>query len=386
MMKIGFDISQTGKNKAGCGYYAYSIANSIERVPSELEIWSYPNFGDFYYDSELQNNLPNGIAKNYFPLLSKFSEVTKFWNDNNLEMLLGEPDIIHSNNFWCPTQLKKTKLVYTLYDLSFIENPNWTTERNRIGCFEGVVRAACYADWIVAISENSKSHFLKVFPHFPEDRIKVIYPCTRYDAQGSINTFVKAKVDGLIAGEFWLSVGTIEPRKNQLNLVEAYASYLKRGGKPMPLVMAGGEGWLMSSFEERIKQLGVDAKVIRLGYVSDEELCWLYKNCFANIYTSFFEGFGLPVLEGMQFGAATIASNASSIPEICDGASILVDPYDVDDLAEVLYKLSMNESHRESLRGAAIIQKDNFSWEKSAQQMLDLYSVVYELPKRFSKS
>ncbi len=385
-MKIGFDISQTGKNKAGCGYYAYSIANSIERMPSELEIWSYPNFGDFYYDSDLQNNLPNGIAKNYFPMLSNFSEITKFWNDSNLEILLGEPDIIHSNNFWCPTQLKKTKLVYTLYDLSFIENPNWTTERNRIGCFEGVVRAACYADWIAAISENSKSHFLKVFSHFPEDRIKVIYPCTRYDAQGSINTFVGAKVDGLIAGEFWLSVGTIEPRKNQLNLVEAYASYLKRGGKPMPLVMAGGEGWLMSSFEDRIKQLGIDAKVIRLGYVSDDELCWLYKNCFANIYTSFFEGFGLPVLEGMQFGAATIASNASSIPEICDGASILVDPYDVDDLAEVLYRLSTNESHRESLRRAALIQKDHFSWEKSAQQMLDLYSAVYELPKRFSKS
>ena len=96
----------------------------------------------------------------------------------DVEEKLGNPGIIHSNNFWCPTNITRSRLIYTLYDIGFLHNPQWTSEENRVGCFEGVFQAASYADWIISISEYSKNHFLKIFPHFPEERIEVIYPCS----------------------------------------------------------------------------------------------------------------------------------------------------------------------------------------------------------------
>jgi hypothetical protein len=96
-----------------------------------------------------------------------------------VEASLGAPDIIHSNNFWSPLQIASSRLIYTFYDLGFVVDPAWTTEANRLGCFDGVFRSAISADWVVAISEASRAHYLATFPHFPEQRIRVIYPCSR---------------------------------------------------------------------------------------------------------------------------------------------------------------------------------------------------------------
>jgi hypothetical protein len=199
--------------------------------------------------------------------------------------------------------------------MGFAVDPTWTTEANRLGCFEGVFRSAIAADWVVAISEASRLHYLRTFPHFPEERIRVIYPCSRFADSSAQGVRPKA-LEGQPSAGFWLNVGTVEPRKNQRRLVEAYARYLAAGGTPMPLVLAGGKGWLMEDFQKHLHDLGVQAHVIMTGYVSDEELIWLYRNCYANLYPSLFEGFGLPVLEGMQFGAPTVTTRRAPFPRL----------------------------------------------------------------------
>ena len=188
-----------------------------------------------------------------------------------------------------------------------------------------------------------------------------------------------------IKSKFWLSVGTIEPRKNQLRLIEAYAKYLKLGGVPYPLVFAGGKGWLMEGFEKKIRDLGIDSNVILAGYTSDEELIWLYRNCFANLYPSFFEGFGLPVLEGMQFGAVTLTSKTSSLPEVAGNSALLLNPYDVDEWANEMLKLSINDSQRMFLKAASIDQAEKFNWKNSASQLIELYDEAHTMPKRIYK-
>ncbi|OGV33442.1 MAG: glycosyl transferase family 1 [Legionellales bacterium RIFCSPHIGHO2_12_FULL_35_11] len=382
-MHIGFDISQTGSNKAGCGFYAYALIQNLLSLADEMHFSLYPSFGDFYFDKfmPIRNQYKSG---KYGPRFLTRQQSGNFWNSQDVEKKLQNPDIIHANNFWCPTNLKSSKLIYTFYDMGFLESPNWTTEANRLGCYSGVFRASISADWIVAISEASKQHYLNIFPYFPEDRIRVIYPCSRFNNPDLLGV-KPAKLNHVTAGEFWLSVGTIEPRKNQLNLAKAYAQYLEMNGKPMPLVFAGGNGWLMQDFEEQLQKLGIRNQTILTGYVSDAELIWLYRNCYVNLYPSLFEGFGLPVLEGMQFGAATFTSNSSSLPEVAGNAAKQLPPNNIDLWAKEMIGIANNDLLRKKMQEDAILQAERFSWQDSARQLLDLYKeAVLNRPMAFA--
>lgn len=380
-MHIGFDISQTGSSKAGCGFFAHAMIQSMLELSPQYSFSLFPSFGDFYFDSLMPILNPySGKNVLYGPRHLSRESSRVFWNGSEVERSMGNPDIIHANNFWCPIQLQSSRLIYTFYDMGFAIDPSWTTETNRIGCFDGVFRSSIVADWVVAISEASKEHYLKVFPHFPKNRIRVIYPCSRF-ADSSLEGIKPKALDHIPDGGFWLNVGTIEPRKNQHRLIEAYAQYLSMGGT-MPLVLAGGKGWLMEDFQKHVKDLGVDSKIIMTGYVSDDELIWLYRNCYANIYPSLLEGFGLPVLEGMQFGAATLTSNSTSIPEVAGQAAVLLDPEDVSSWCQAMRRLEENGAERECLREASLIQAKKFHWEVSAKALLKLYEEAMSTPKR----
>jgi glycosyltransferase involved in cell wall biosynthesis len=382
-LHIGFDISQTGRAKAGCGNYADAMLRALLKMAPEHRYSLYPSFGDFYFDPRTSLRCSHYTAPHLccFPRHFVRGAAASYWNQRGLEQALGTPDIVHANNFWCPVQLRNSRLIYTLYDLGFMIEPAWTTEENRNGCFNGVFRAAIAADWVVAISRASASDFCSMFPHYPCDRVRVIYPCTKFSDLSRPGVRPRA-MEGMEPGRFWLNVGTLEPRKNHLNLVRAYARYLAIGGLPYPLVFSGPRGWNMDGFEQELNSLGIADKVVRLGYVSDDELIWLYRHCFANIYPSLFEGFGLPVLEGMQFGAATLTSNVSSIPEIADEAAVLLDPKDIEAWAQGLLGLALDPGQRERLQERARARAAQFRWERSAGQLLELYQVATKSQKR----
>ena len=383
-MHIGFDISQTGAGKAGCGYFAHTMIQAILEVGPEHRYSLFPSFGDFYFDALMPKWNPySGRNVNYGPLHLSREAAHAFWAQPDIETLLGRPDIMHANNFWCPVKLVSSRLIYTFYDMSFVVDPSWTTEANRVGCFDGVFRSAMAADWVVAISAASKAHYLKIFPNFPEERIRVIHPYSRF-TDLTLNGKQPKALEHIPAGGYWLNVGTIEPRKNQRRLVEAYARYLALGGVPMPLVLVGGKGWLMDDFQRHLSELGITAYIVMTGYVSDEELIWLYRNCYANLYPSLFEGFGLPVLEGMQFGAPTLASRSTSIPEVAGKSAILLDPEDIEGWAQAMLRLVSNRAEREQLSVAARKQAGRFDCKRSAAALLQLYAEALASPKRSS--
>ena len=183
-MRIGFDISQTGCGKAGCGYFADSMIQQLARIDLENEYILYPTFGNFFWDPEWRTSTRR-IDHPRFRRAEGHTTLDKaraFWSNppEDVETSLGKPDIVHSNNFFCPHGLESARLVYTLYDLSFLDHPEWHTEENRLGCFEGVFNASLYADMIVSISEHSRRHFLEMFPHFPPERIVVVHLASRF--------------------------------------------------------------------------------------------------------------------------------------------------------------------------------------------------------------
>jgi len=153
----------------------------------------------------------------------------------------------------------------------------------------------------------------------------------------------------------------------------------------MPLVLAGGKGWLMGDFQSYVAKLGISDRVILTGYITDAELIWLYCNCYVNLYPSVFEGFGLPVLEGMQFGAPTLCSNATSMPEVAgDAAAIMLSPYKPEPWTQAMLDLASHPDKRHQLGRAARARAKQFDWKRSAASMLAIYEQAIRAPKRTS--
>ena len=382
-IRIGFDISQTGERKAGCGYFAASLGRSLIAGDRANEYLLYPYFGTSIWDDGAAAAFGTDNHGNARTIVigNTPHECQSFWKNlpADGERRLGNPDIVHANNYYCPTALQKAKLVYTLYDMSFVIHPEFTTEANRSICFDGVFAASCHADFIVAISDYSRKTFLEVFPHYPPDRVRVIPLGSRFSSeqrQDKCGALKELKPDA-----FWLSVGTLEPRKNLRRLLKAYAMLVHKEPSTRQLVLAGGRGWLEDGLNEFIQNLGMGERVKILGYVTDADLCWLYKNCFAFIYPSIYEGFGLPVLEALSLGAAVITSNTTSLPEVAGDAACYVNPSSVEDIVAAMVKLGSNSGYRFQLRSIAGFQAAKFSWRRCAAEVLEIYQKVMESPK-----
>lgn len=383
-MKIGFDVSQTGNAKCGCGYFADGLIRELATHDCVNEYILYPAVGDFFWEPEAATTFACECPN--FQRLSPpkdFYTSRRFWRhpQPNFEQTLGSPDVFHANNYYCPKGLRNARLVYTLYDLSFLHEPSWSTEWNRIGCFEGVFRASWNADFFIAISRSTKTHFLSTFPHVAEDRIALVHPGSRFEylpASARPERFRNLKPGG-----FWLAVGTIEPRKNYPRLLDAYRLLRARTADRLPLVIAGGKGWLSEDFKAQLHGLEPDRDLFLLGYVSDMELSWLFQNCFALVYPSLFEGFGMPVLEALGFGSPVLCSQTSSLPEVGGDAAIYFDPLESESIAQAMIGLLRGDLSRERLKEAARRQAKEFSWTRSAARVREVYEEVVKRPKVF---
>lgn len=375
-LKIAFDISQTGRRKAGCGFYADALLNGLLATDTEDEFTLMTSFGNFFHDSTQALAYPHfNKGVRYGPRHLRRKDAERFWeNQEKGGRWLEQFDVVHANNFWCPPWPLPGKLIYTLYDMSFIDHPEWTTEKNRKGCLEGVERAAAFADQFVAISEATKRAFLHHFPRVPPEKVQVIYPASRFGQPGFNPKPKQPKQKVFSTGKpFFLSTGTIEPRKNQAFLLDVYNQFRDRGGDAIPLVLAGKKGWMMDDFEDKVAGSPWAKNIHILGYVNDAELAWLYQHCLANLYPSHYEGFGLPVLEGMSLGALAICSSSSSMPEVAGEAGIILPPDALNLWATVIRSIAHDSEIRTKLQASAKEQATHFSWRKSTQLVLNLY-------------
>lgn len=376
-MRIGFDTSQTAENKAGCGFFAEQLIDHLLQVDQANQYLLYSVFYNYRhpnYKNAFQSNQPN--VENVF-LHHSWREVNKVWdNPEGIEGFLKGPDIVHANNFSCPKNIQAKKIV-TMYDVGFLDCPEYTTEENRLVCFNGAFEASIYADYIITISNFSKESFLKYFPHYPEDRVAVVYLGNRpglqplSDSNKNNQILKRLKIDG----EYWLAVGTLEPRKNHRLLLKAYAQLVKNRNEKRMLVIAGGSGWMEESIQTEVYNLGIGHQTKFMGYVSDEELAALYSSCFAFVYPSFYEGFGLPVLEAMSCGAPVITSQVSSLPEVAGESAIYIDPSSCESLVEAMKKVEDNNL-RTNLKLTGVQQASKFSWKKVAEEVLKIYEKV----------
>ncbi len=168
-----------------------------------------------------------------------------------------------------------------------------------------------------------------------------------------------------------LFVGTVQPRKNLVRLIEAWAMYLRQRSNDRPtLVIAGKRGWLTEAIERRAEELGIADAVRFAGYIGDDDLPALISGASVYLFPSLYEGFGLPVLEAQACGTPVLASNVSSLPEVGGDAALYVDPLDVASIRNGIAQLLENRTLREELRERGLRRVAAWTWERTAQQTL----------------
>jgi glycosyltransferase involved in cell wall biosynthesis len=218
---------------------------------------------------------------------------------------------------------------------------------------------------ILAVSESTKRDLIQCYSLSP-DKVDVVYngvdPAFRPLPSDKIAPF---RTEANLPERFMLFVGTLEPRKNVIGLLEAYARLPK--GRP-PLMLVGGKGWLYDEIFARVEALELTREVHFVGYVAAETLPLWYNAADLFVYPSLYEGFGLPALEAMACGTPVITSTASSLPEVVGDAARLVDPGDTDGLAATMAQLLGSREQREQMRVAGLARANKFSWEKTAVQ------------------
>ncbi|MBI4591873.1 glycosyltransferase family 4 protein [Candidatus Uhrbacteria bacterium] len=177
---------------------------------------------------------------------------------------------------------------------------------------------------------------------------------------------------------FALFVGTIEPRKNLLTLIDGVKEYRERSHDDLHLVLIGGWGWRSHGIRRRLWKRDTYEWVHQIGYVDGHDLPAIYRSAQATVFPSIYEGFGLPILESMASGTPVITSHTSSMPEVGADASLYIDPYNSRDLSEALRGLLSSSSLHKQLRERGIARTREFTWEKTARQTLEVFNHVIQ--------
>ncbi len=303
-------------------------------------------------------------------LLASFSGVT-------MDRWLPSGDVFHATDHLLPP-LRRSRSVFTIHDLIFRFYPEYHLPLNRWYLSVMLPRFMRRADAIIAVSETTRRDVARLM-QIPLERMTVIYegvsPAFRPVADAEALSRVRDKYH--LPPRFILFVGTIEPRKNLLTLLEAYRALLARGQVP-DLVIAGHMGWLYQPVFDRVREFGLTRQVCFPEWIADGDLPALLSAAEVFVFPSLYEGFGLPPLEAMACGTPLICSNASSLPEVVGDGGILIDPRDPGAWTQALASVLGDQPLQAELRARGLARADKFSWDRAACETLAVYRQVLE--------
>lgn len=368
-MRIGIDVSPLTLQPTGVGAYTAAVIRHLLPLAVDAEVLGLSS-GLRSMDGAALAGL---AAHRHLPVASRLLYQCWSWTRwPKVDRLLGGVDVFHATNYFLPP-VASARRVLTVYDLAFLKMPELCSPKI-VGPFSSNVRRFCReSDAILTCSAASKRDIVECCGVAP-GRIEVAYGAVdeAFFAVGKDEAKARIARDYGIEGPFLLFVGTIEPRKNVAGIVRAFARIA--GEIPHTLVLAGGLGWKSEPLDELIEGLGIGGRIRRTGYVRDRaDLPAFYSAAEAFIFPSFYEGFGLPVLEAMACGCPVITANTSSLPEVAGEAALYVEPGDTEGLVERLLQLLGDEALRKSLAEKGRLQARKFSWEAAARVTLDTY-------------
>jgi glycosyltransferase involved in cell wall biosynthesis len=289
------------------------------------------------------------------------------------------PDVLHVQ-YTAPLGCQ-APVIASVHDVSYIEHPEYFPRLRGLQLRLTVGHTVRRATRILTPSEFSRMSILRVYGDIEEEKVVMVphaaAPEFRPISHEAAATAVRDRFG--MAGPFVLCVGDLQPRKNQIGLIRAFAE-LARAYPQLrhSLALAGKETWFAGQVKEAAQASGVADRIRFLGFVTDAELLQLYNACDVFVFPSFYEGFGLPVLEAMACGRAVVCANTSSLPEVADSAAILVDPYASDEITRAMADLLLDAELRARMERLGQQRAAHFSWQRTARKTLDIYYEVAE--------
>lgn len=355
---IGIDINEANvKNRVGTGQYTYHILKRLKTINPEIEYHLYhrdPLVAD------LPEENPNWRYHHVGP--------TRAWLNFALPINLFLTRA-HYNCFWSPAHYTPSYIgspsVVTIHDLAYEYFPDLFLSSDLYKLKNWSRHAVSHASRVIAVSQATKDDLIKLYGTDPK-KITVIhngYDQNLFNAVSKVN-MSKLQEYGLKTNQYLLFLGTIQPRKNAIKLVQAFR-ILKENGYKGKLVLAGNIGWMADESLEVIKSSPDHKDIVMTGYVKDDTRLALYRGADVYILPSLYEGFGVPAIEAMACGAPVAVANNSSLPEVVGNAGLLFNERDPASIAQAILKL---KADRDSWSKKSLARAKHFSWDKCANE------------------
>jgi len=369
-LKIGIDINEANaRNRVGTGQYCYHI----------LKAWYQNKDIDFhlYHRDSLLGDLPPEMITLppkggwHYHQVTPSRAWLRFGLPLNLFLSRAKYHAFWSPAHYTPTYIGSPSVV-TIHDLAYEYFPDLFLKSDLYKLKNWTRLAVKNAKQVIAVSEATKNDLVKLYETDP-NKISVVH--NGYDSETfNTNNANKSLLDNwnLKIENYILFLGTIQPRKNVMRLVQAY-HLLKEEGYKGKLVIAGNIGWLAEETLKVIKNSKYSRDIILTGYISDEVRKALYSYCTVYILPSLYEGFGVPAIEAMACGAPVAVANNSSLPEVVGDSGVLFDAYDPADIARAITEI---ENSRESWVKKSLARAKHFSWDKCAKETLNILTSV----------
>ncbi len=379
-MNVVLDVEPVRFPMTGIGRYAYELATGLRRS-KEIENLVFVSCGKILNRLEKPESCKSGSARSKKelliqalrclpPLFSLAVECRRKQRERKLGRF--EKYIFHGANFRLPRF--SGKKVVTIHDLSLVRLP-WCHPAERVKRLgKAMAKAVKEADCIVTLSEFSKREIVDYF-HVSEEKIAVTYLAAAsefFQHSPEKQAPVLAKY-GLSAGGYCFYAGTIEPRKNIDVLFDAYEKLPAELQREYPLILAGFSGWQSGALHKRIAEAEQKGWLRYLGFVSDEDLPFLFSGARLFLFPSLYEGFGLPPLEAMQSGTPVICSDSASLPEVVGKAGLLLDPHDANAWCEAISTGLTSETWRMEATNKGLTSAREFTWSRCVDETVEAY-------------
>jgi len=379
-MHIGIDAHAIGAQQGGNETYIRNLIRALAEVDDRN------TYTLFLAEARAAEEWRDGFIRQ-FPnfevrLLPKPTPLVRVPLALAFELRRRPVDVLHVQYTappFCPVPV-----VATIHDLAFEHLPETFTRRGSLQLKLTVRRTARQAARIATVSEYSRQDLLRTY-NLPPEKVAVTY--NGIESHFTPQPSSPGEADDVrrrfgIARNFLLAVGSLQPRKNLIRLIRAYAKLRERDQNFAPqLVIVGRKLWLADEIFAEVRRQRWAQDVILTGYVTDEDLPKLYRAATAFVYPSLFEGFGLPPVEAMACGTPVVTSNTSSLPEVVGEAALLIDPCDEQALTSAISQIVGDQSLRAKLRAQGIEQARKFTWRAAAEKTLQLYQESFAAKK-----
>ena len=370
-MRIGFDGTPLLGQRSGVGYYTGNLLSALMKLQPDWEYLLYSNRPL----NGLEPPLPHAqkVDQRYF------ARSRWLWMQTILPGTIhnSQPEICHFTNALAPLW-QPAPYVLTIHDASLFVYGHYHPWARHLTMRLTLPLVARRASAIITVSQHSRQDLIRVLGLDPQ-KIHVIYEAAadnfRPVEDPASLAHLRRKYE--LPEKFLLYVGTLEPRKNLLRLLRA-VKQIRDEGLPYHLVLAGGMGWMMETFEQEVRALDLQDALHYLGYIPTQDLPGLFSLATVFTFPSLYEGFGLPPLEAMACGTPVLTSDRSSLAEICGDAAYLVDPRSEEAIAAGLGALLRDEDLRQDLRRKGLQRVTGFSWERAARETIALYHQVLQ--------